>query len=394
MKKEKTKPGFYFIALFIFTSLVASCGQDKSMSKEDNGIHKVNPRNVIDKKSVDLYLSELATDIQYVRLETNQSCFLKFINWLDVTKDYILVSDSKGLYQFDKIGRFIREIGRIGNGPGEHNGRIRIATDIPKNEVLIYSSGEGLVNIHDIANGSYKRSFTVDFEVNNFAIMPMGEIAFFTWETEFDTREVVFTNNQGEIIDKISNNLRTNMRGNVSGHASVYLVNDNIYYMYNYRDTLYKINNQLNRNSLAVFNSENKDSHNDFLIFPNPEVDTYFPDFISTPRVLHNDSFIFTTLQKGIVPGSTDEQHLIPAIYDKSSKELTKTKGFVNNLDGGMVFWPRWIKGGILIDYYQPYQILDYYNETKNNIEHSNSFLEIVNNLDENDNPILIFVSQ
>lgn len=164
--------------------------------------------------------------------------------------------------------------------------------------------------------------------------------------------------------------------------------------MYNYRDTLYKINNQLNRNSLAVFNSENKDSHNDFLIFPNPEVDTYFPDFISTPRVLHNDSFIFTTLQKGIVPGSTDEQHLIPAIYDKSSKELTKTKGFVNNLDGGMVFWPRWIKGGILIDYYQPYQILDYYNETKNNIEHSNSFLEIVNNLDENDNPILIFVSQ
>lgn len=395
MKEEKSNSCYHFIVLFIVGSMLTSCGLNSNSSKKVNESYKISARSVIDNNSkINHNLSELADGVQYVRLETNPSCFLRFINWLDITEDYILVSDSKGLYKFGKSGKFISEISRIGNGPGEHNGRIRIATDIVQNEVYIYSSGAGLVNIHDITDGSYKRSFTVDFDVNNFVIMPEGEIAFFTWETEFDINEVVFTDKDGEVVDRISNKLRSELRGNVSGHASVYLDSDNVYYMYNYRDTLYRVNNKLERSFLAVFDFDNKDSHNDFLIFPNPDVDTYFPDFISTPRILHNDSFIFATLQKGIVPGSADKQHLIRMLYDKSSNELTKTEGYTNNIDGGMRFWPRWIKEGVLIDYYHPYQMLDHYNETKNSIEHANAFLDIVQNLDENDNPVLVFITQ
>jgi len=382
---------FIISCCFIF---LASCRFGNKTAEVDSDIYKLNVRSIIDSNEVNYYLSELTDEIKYVRLETDTSCFLKFINWLDIAQDYIFVSDFNGLYQFDKSGQFIREIGRIGKGPGEHNGRIRFAIDEYQNEVYIHSSFAGLINVHDLETGMFKSSFTVDFNIYDFVVLPEGVIAFFTWEEPYDANEVYFTDRRGNKIDSITNNLRTNIRGNLSGHASVYFNNNNIYYLYNYRDTLYHINNEFERKPFAVFTLNNKDSHNDFIITPPTDV-THYPDFISIPKILNNKNLIFATLQKGIVAGSLlRDQDLKRMVYDKSAGHLSMTSGFINDIDGGMTFWPQWFRDDVLIEYYQPYQIIDYYNDTKNSIEHSEEFINLANSLNEDDNPVLVLVKQ
>jgi hypothetical protein len=67
-----------------------------------------------------LKVSYFADSVIYVPLETNDKSFLKRISqvWLDNSK--FLVSDVNRLLMFDRDGKFIRQIGKKGNGPGEH----------------------------------------------------------------------------------------------------------------------------------------------------------------------------------------------------------------------------------------------------------------------------------
>ncbi len=395
MKKEISKHGYSLMVLCIIVIALSSCGLNNNSSKKPGEPYEINARNVINKNKVDYYLSELTDGIQYVPLETDSLNLLRSISWLDITKDYIIASDSRGLYQFDREGGFIKEIGRIGRGPGEHNGRIRLAIDKNNNEVFIYSFGFGAggVNVHDLETGSYKHSFSVDFLAHALAVLPDGSIAFFTMESESDINEVYFIDRNGEKLTSISNHLRTKIKGNVSGRASVYFNGGDLYYMYNYRDTLYRINNDLGRSPFAIFTLDNQESHNDFIIMPNPGAN-YYPDFISIPEMLHGNGYVFATLQKGFGDGGIHNQDQRKMLYKKSSDELFMTNGLINDIDGGMNFWPKWFRDDILIDYYQPYEIIDYYNETKDIIEHSDAFLELVNNLNENDNPVLVLLTQ
>lgn len=386
------KPKFKLCFLIIFIGLT-SCGFKNNSSIKSEEPFNLNVRRIIEsEKSQKHYISLLTDEIKYIPLQTDSLCLIQFIKEFNITKDYIIISDLKGVYQFNQSGNFVREFGHHGNGPGEHNGRIRFAVNKHQEEILIYSWGKGLINVYNLKTGVFKRSFIIDFLVESFVIMPDGDIIFFTPDFQFETKEVIITDNQGDLKEIILNTHRNKMRGNVSGVASVFCKTNHVYYMYNYRDTLYYFNNNLKRKPLAVFNLENNESHNDFLILSKPDISTYFPNYISIPHIILSDRYIFTTLQKGIYPGINQE--LVRSLYDKSSDSICLTEGFVNDIDGGMIFWPRWIAEDVMIDYYQPFQLLDYYNETKGKIDHSDAFIKMVSKVDENDNPVLVIIKQ
>lgn len=381
----------FFTVLIYFLFTLNSCNTGNKNKKDQSDEHNLDVRSVIDETKADHFLSELSKEIVFIPLETDAAGYLRSINWLDVTQDYILVSDSRGLFQFDRSGKFVKEIGKIGKGPGEHNGRIRFAVDAIHNEVSIYSFGTGLVNVHDLDTGRYKHSFDADPYISDFVFLPSDRIAFFTMETEINKNEVYLTDKRGELIDSIPNNLRSEIKGNVSGTASVYLHDQNWYYMYNYRDTLYRINEESHRAPFAIFNLDNKDSRDDFVIYPHPGTN-FFPDFLSVQRVLHTSNYLFATIQKGMGDGTLNNLDRRRMVFSKSTGKLVMTEGFVDDLEGGMNFWPQWSRGDLLIASYQSYEIIDYYEETKGKTEHSSKFINLVNNLKVEDNPVLVLV--
>lgn len=63
------------------------------------------------------------SDVQYIKLETTGEGLLSKCLKIRVYGNNVFLSDgmlTRYIYQFDKMGKFINRIGRIGQGPGEH----------------------------------------------------------------------------------------------------------------------------------------------------------------------------------------------------------------------------------------------------------------------------------
>jgi len=80
---------------------------------------KLDPKQMLDG---DLQLSDIVESIEYVPLETSSYCLLKTItpHHFVLTENYILINNQKAIYLFNRSGKFIAQIGRIGQGPGEY----------------------------------------------------------------------------------------------------------------------------------------------------------------------------------------------------------------------------------------------------------------------------------
>jgi hypothetical protein len=66
--------------------------------------------------------NDSAYDVQYIPLETTDSSLIKAIDDCVVTSKYIYIFNrGHGVKQFDRQGHYIRDIGRVGGGPGEYD---------------------------------------------------------------------------------------------------------------------------------------------------------------------------------------------------------------------------------------------------------------------------------
>ena len=103
-------------------------------------------KGIADKKEIKL--SEVASAIKYIPLETTAESLLEQ-DILDVTiaGGYLFVCDYKKLFQFTLEGKFVRQIGRAGQGPGEYTESI---LGVTYNEPLkeIYLSDPRQLKLH------------------------------------------------------------------------------------------------------------------------------------------------------------------------------------------------------------------------------------------------------
>lgn len=87
----------------------------------------------------DFLLSELVESVDVVRLETNDSCLVKEIWKIVVSDNYIgiLEHDGRPYKLFDRKGRFVTNVGRIGQGPHEYNNLINASIDEKNNRIYL-----------------------------------------------------------------------------------------------------------------------------------------------------------------------------------------------------------------------------------------------------------------
>jgi hypothetical protein len=379
--------------ILIGTICILISGSCNQRNNFDDGIYHVDIRSSISRDPEVFNLSDIGSGISYIPLETNESCLLYQIEKIKLTNDHIFITDGMSLFQFTSSGNFVRQIGRTGKGPGEHGRRITFDVDDEQQEIFIYSSS--VVNFYDLGNGTYKRRFLVNHDVSDLNIFPQGKMIFFTYELSAESLigsvcEVFLTDSAGTIYDSILNYDRLNIESHSRGYSTTYeFAPHEIHYMYNYGDTLYKITEDFKRSPHAVFNLENIISRNN-LHFEPVHDKVQFPDFLWIPEILENAHIIFITAEKGRSFIVNPNVHYI--IFDKTSGTLISTHKMKNDIDGGLAFWPRFASGEKLISHYLPTEIMNHYKATSGNNEFSDEFEALVNNLNENDNPVLVIL--
>lgn len=386
-----------FFRMFIIVNfLFLSCNfERKPVQKEP--LFNINIRQIIDQnqKGQEFFLSDLGSSIRYVPLESHPACFLNFIHKVQIYQGNIFVSDRKGVFQFDSSGRFVREIGRIGRGPGEHTGRIRFAINPYRKEVYIYSFPTKMINVYQILTGEFLYSFSFDYYVSDFYFNDRNQIVFFTEEgTRYDLN-FSFSENEAYLveneilIDSILNPLRFEKMSNIAGHVLLYQNKNNAFYSFNYSDTLFQLDQDFNRKAYAVFNLGNKISHLNLKI-ESSFIGIQYPDFLYIDNVLEDSQFFFLNIGKGFAVGV--ELDIRNILFSKKEGEGWLAKKAINDLDEGLPFWPRWVVDGALINYFHPHEIIDFFNETKGKITHGSTFVRLATSLKETDNPVLVIV--
>ena len=103
-------------------------------------------------------ISELISDYKVIPLETKKECLVSntriacYDNMLLIGTQHF--PDPAPVYQFDMDGRFIKEIGKAGNGPGEHNNYLVSSIQILPEKRLIKINFGTQIQLFDY-NGEY-----------------------------------------------------------------------------------------------------------------------------------------------------------------------------------------------------------------------------------------------
>jgi len=113
-----------------------------------------------------------------IMLETSESCLIGEVTKIRVSDQFIFILDAriaKSLYVFDKDGRFIRQIGNLGNGPGEYNTPSDFTIDRKNNVVYILNSYPNRINKYDATTGRFIQAINLEKGVESYNIEYAGD---------------------------------------------------------------------------------------------------------------------------------------------------------------------------------------------------------------------------
>lgn len=346
----------------------------------------------------DMKLSDIAKDIKYTKLESNADCFIQQVSKYSITDKYLLIYDRQQdlVLLYNRDGKFLRKISRVGNGPGEY---------IRPNDVRISSCGKFIL--------IYTRKMVnrYDFEGIFLGATPLPDIA-----GAVDTfKDGIIAMFPSQFSKRMSSHTMVtyDWEGNITGQygkrnwewltkdmnmkmSRYYTLGNLINYHEMYYDTVYCLTPDLEFKPRVFFKLENNTakllkitdfqeqmSLKDFQLDRWMETPDYF--FVNGP---YNRKMHPLTYNK-----KTNE-----AFYLPYNRELM-TYGIPNDLDGGAPFWPgRYIDGKLYrLDYAHKLKaILE--NELLDNAEFKNQklrdkLLAFKESLSDEDGQIMIEVT-
>lgn len=300
-------------------------------------------------------LSTIGKELSYIPLETTPECMLQEVRKVEFSDSYIFVSEINNLFQFDKSGKFIRQIGSQGRGPQEYLYVSEFCINNKTNEIYIFSMGQMLVFGFD---GVYKRSIKLSFRVSQVVLLDNETFMHHLPNASgdyFNKYSWIITDLQGSEKQKFINHLiRVSQPGLAVSTTPLYMYNNTVHFMEFGIDTLYYLNKS-QKVPYTIFNFGDLKMDPDPLISKSIIKENKFADKLWISSISENQNFLFIEFYRGISSGKMN------AAFDKKSGSLTflEDNSFSNDLGGGARFWPKQvINDNILIDYIDAFDLL------------------------------------
>ena len=401
----------------LFTYLTVSCGHKKDALP----LNVIPVAGTVGNYSI-LNLSDYATEIKYIPLETNDSVLVGRISQISYENEKILtghVTHSGIYYLFDKNGKFCCQIGQSGQGPGDY----LLAGQTFMHENLIYINDPRKTLIFDTTGYLVERinlwsndipaeygelgARVLPLKKDTFVLDPVTVMGYYPkavlLEAHPSGAKMIKEYPAYVPLDKIRPGILGIERG----------------IMYRFKDELrtYKVMND------TVFTIDQNTDLKEAFIF---EFGKFKPAISLLERKEENSNgSISGVLEKHIYPLSIFEssnhlfigfsfgnhspepvestsrqgqqyvQTYVYGVFDKHTGELAlmhqpvKGKlGFKNDIDNGPVIWPQYISSSNeLVTHISAEEFLDYYKKTENPTSQMTETAECIS---WDDNPVVI----
>lgn len=380
-------------------------------------------------------LSELVDNITYLPLETRKECLLRNTNWFNYSPPYIICSRTV----FDLNGKFVRTIGRIGQGPGE-DPTLYMGALFTKGH--FYSYGHKLIEYDE--NGKFTGNEILLLSKPKSKFEGPGQLGRIGWVDDWapvgnyisiynlpDTVYTIDRNfntiNAERVISPSVPKVRLNNVG-YSGIKRAYTCSSDSSLFYNYyNDTIYRVkenglsprwiidlgkykipdeisltrqNELFDESLMCIHKSRNSVDKKAALknCLDNCELTRLTKGKKAVDAVYDTDHYVFIIWHDYIVSpilrDMEDQAYPQIAYYDKRTGETVavKGRGFIDDIHHKETFFPRFgVYDNQLFAYFWPYELHEYIEEEQSaGRKVDEALLELSGKVDDEDNPIFM----
>ena len=263
--------------------------------------------------TIDIPLSEWVEDCQLIRFENKDTALFK-LWWPVISSNYIGIRQSEGAFKlFDRNGKFLHDIGKVGQGPGEYSGSIydEIIDETADAIYLapFFNSSKILKNNMD---GTFARDIEVGEKMNKPKIALNNDGSVSMIHLCFENQSKIFS----AVIDKTGK--ATSYKGkagqivNPLDKEGNYVGFDNEIWSYkNTPEFTYMITGN---DTLFVYNPKDGNSKPRFTVTNLPKNETFFSIYLELPQ-----KYIANFWGKGVivVDKATNDSHYVRLKNDK-----------------------------------------------------------------------------
>jgi hypothetical protein len=330
----------FFPILFLF-----SC----TSSKNKNEILFINADET---NLISAGLSKVFESKGLIVLETNKSCLINYISQLARTKEFIFIFDqgsgSSRILQFTQNGKYIRQIGSRGQGPGEYNLIHCFTVDTVMRRIVVATTRNNLVYNFD---GKFLQSFPnikgtlsdyvtfcdgVLWSFNRYLYVPVGN------NRNMDSGLLYIYNNDFIVKDSILLRQVVYSGMQFKSYGRSYILSNTEVGRYLYypvmldepflRDTLYEINNERLIPSIKFDFSKMLVINNKSM----PQTNTPFINSTNGSKIVRNITIvnIFRTKRYSFCDYRLDEKPFLLCYDMVDNKTYHVTEGFFDDIFG------------------------------------------------------------
>lgn len=368
---------------------------------------KINYEDVLKGKAV-MTLSQIAANVEYVPLETRENCMIgKGLSRYFITDKFIFVETFDHILKFSRNGRFLKKIGKPGQGPG----KIDIAawtSLIPDENMICVQTSRPRELLFFSFDGKLKKTLTFK-QYNTFKPLAQNRlIVYDDGRRGNNTNSFVLVNEKMDTISFVKNYIHFSIPkerrfstvypsfdpfcSSVNSLFIKSMYNDTVYHVAADKiEPVYSINlGKYRFPDSLIFALYDKDGGK-FLEKIN---DYYFSNVLQCSEKMFITAFPY---------GEGPSRRVYFDVNTRTGKLLVNndsiSTGFINDLDGGIDFWPR----GMISDnqLFMPIRIQDLKKHlnrisTDKSVilpEKQKDLLKIITKSENSDNPIIMIVT-
>jgi hypothetical protein len=143
------------IWFIIFFCTLFSCNR-RSVIQNPDALYVIDIDKLVKQDTV--YISSFFDSVRTIILEETEDVVIGEVRAIQICEDYIFVLDTwkaKKLFVFDKNGKYVRHVGRIGQGPGEYLGIMDFCINLDSREIYLLDDWKKKIHKYSFDNGNY-----------------------------------------------------------------------------------------------------------------------------------------------------------------------------------------------------------------------------------------------